>query len=284
MYYLRSFQHAATAFAAAGSAPARVRHVRFFHELRQGAGIEVRSMHLSRALAPYSIGHHLVHGETGVLCASALDLVDGLSPAAADETTAGVIAPRSLAAGPHQVVDTAALLARGLAVTSHLGILNAADFDRSGALTMPAVHSRISDGASHLWGHIGIGPDDFYRNGMGRAQVEMKMTIGAVCRPGDAVRLVSWFGAPGNRTAELCHQLEDAVSGRTLACTSGTMLVLDMDTRRSRPMPPFLVEAIRRGYGDRDRQCGQQDRLPARASVGTPSRAASGNEPKTTQC
>lgn len=246
-YYLRAFQQAAerVALAAGGANPgaacARVRHLRFFRELR---GLE--PMRVGSARAGDGIVHLMRHGTTGALCATALDTGGAAPPGLPLLEDAAAWGPRSIAPGLRPPADTDALLAEGRAALTHVGILRPQEFDHTGAYILNTVLTRVSDGGGNLWQHIGVSPADFYANGLGRAIVELKVGLHGTAEPGAPVRLVSWFEAIAGRTFRLHHQLDDLRTGAAIADAAAVTLVLSLETRRSVDLPAPLREAFAR--------------------------------------
>ncbi|WP_145962916.1 acyl-CoA thioesterase [Mangrovicoccus ximenensis] len=124
-------------------------------------------------------------------------------------------------------------------------MLRPTDFDAAGNLTMEAVQGKVAEGNAPFWMASGLPPDAFYGRGLGRVNVELKIERLGPARPGMPVRLVTWFGPPGSKTVEVCHQLEDLATGAALAAVRAVSLIIDLDSRR----PIGLPGEIRRLLG-----------------------------------
>ncbi len=246
-FYLRAFGHAtAQAAAAAGGADAdaapgpRVTHLRFFRELRANETFTVGSARVAGA-GPYRIAHLLHHGTSGALCTAALVSGEGegraLPPLPPD--LAARVAPRGLPAGAGADAGdvAAALLRAGRATVSHATVLRPADFGPDGEMTAQAVQDRLSDGTGTTWNAAGIEYRDLLGRGLGGAIVEMKLVRHRRAVPGQAVRMVGWLELAGARGLLQRQRMECLATGAALAESALLMLVIDMVTRRSVPLP-----------------------------------------------
>ena len=249
VFYLRAFEAASLrhglASGMAGAPPARVLHLRFVRELGIGDTLRVESRALAAA-EPYDAAHAMRHGATGALAATALELRDGARPGP-EEERAGEAAPRGLPPGAQPPEETAALLAQRRAAISHAGVLEAGAFDAGGALSFAGLQSRVADGNGPLWQHLGVPSEAFHGRGLGRVNVELKLTRHAPAAPGMAVRLVSRVAEAGERSIRLHHQLEELATGRVLGSAAAVALVIDLERRRATAMPADLRAALGRG-------------------------------------
>ena len=247
-YYIRAFQQASERFLAPvigrtpGATTAIVRHVRLFRELHALEAMEVTSDWLPAGFGDYRTVHIMRNVATRAVSACAFDqplYPDRGVPEHQDDLDR--LAPRGLPTGSQAAEDTAALITSGRACISHVGILRPAGFDHTGALSADAIHGCLSDGTGHLWQFSGVGPRDFYDNGLGRAIVEIKISrLGEAMSPGQAIRMVSWFGEISGKTFQLRHQIEDLLSGAPIAAINVVSLVLDMKARRAVALPESL--------------------------------------------
>lgn len=251
MFYMRDIQSASARYAltAQGLAqpkPPHVLHLRFLRELNEGETYRILSSPLPAERAPYTVLHRLRHGTTGALAAVAFEARDDAPEPDPSADDAEALAPRSLPYGAHSPEDSDARIASGAAAVTLAGVIRPFELEADGALSLLAIQTRVSDGNGPLWLHFGVPPEMFYGRGVGRVNVELKVTRHADCAAGSAVRQVSWIGALGSKTVEVCHQLEDLSSGRVLATTSTIALIIDLDRRKATDLPEDIAAALRR--------------------------------------
>jgi acyl-CoA thioesterase FadM len=248
-FYIRAFQQASERFLTTeeqgtpGAASAIVRHVRLFRELRALEAMEITSSWLPDGFGEYRTVHVMRNVATNAISACAFDQPLQLlrKVAQGQDENLDKLMPRGLPSGLQAAEDTAALISAKRACISHIGVLRPASFDHTGALTGGAIHGCLSDGTGHLWQFLGIGPRDFYDNGLGRANVEIKVSrLSEAASPGQAIRLVSWFAGLSSKTFHLRHQIEDLLTGMPLAAISVVSLALDLKARRAVALPEGL--------------------------------------------
>nr|WP_306268237.1 acyl-ACP thioesterase [Pararhizobium sp. IMCC3301] len=217
------------------------RHVRYHREAAAAAMIEVRSAIVQRDGKPAAVRHQMTSEPGHAVIATALDTYqpDALAQISArlqvptvDWDDISNALPRGLDIAPSGE-DSDTSTRSGIA-TYH-GVLHPRDFAADGHLLDRAVISCFTDAAPHAWAAGGIEPAWLQQNKFGRVAVEMKLTYGAVPKPGAIVSLETAFLAVGNTTFTLRHTLTS--SGRIVAYGELVSLMMDLDLRKAVPLP-----------------------------------------------
>ncbi|MFZ1815409.1 MAG: thioesterase family protein [Rhizobiaceae bacterium] len=257
-FYYRAFQQASELLALEvsgqnpGARTAIVRHVRYHRELAEGRPVGVWSGVVGDGEMAGSVVHLLLDLEAGSLAATALDQpgyrAQGATVISAESVAQAI--PRGVKPGPQPPVDTAPLLQGGQALMANSSVVRSFETGPDGDLLSNAIVSRFTDGAPHLWTHAGIDTRWLQEANHGRVAVEMKMTRLNPAREGQALRLVSWVDAMNEKTMSISHQLEEV--GTCLAIATGQViaLVMNLETRKSVPMPRSVIEAFEKQMGD----------------------------------
>lgn len=244
-YYLRSFQSASEIFSllVTGTHPTardtRVRHIRFHRELLVGDVVTVNSARLAGGPLAGQVLHRMVCDDQ--LVATALDSADDTATAGPvwDETATPQGLPRGLPPGPHDPSDppTSSL------VTAISGIVRPDETDHSGDLLMHQAFGHMSGNSNLLLTSIGLTPQRTRETGLNRMAVEAKFTWHGPARAGTALGVKSWISFVTERSFAGRHLLTDLASGQPVATFETCMLPVDLNTRRSVPVPDFLIAA-----------------------------------------
>lgn len=250
-FYSRAFQHASEALSIIhggsnpGAASAVVRHIRYHRELRAADSIRISSARVGSGPFRGCIAHLMHDSQSGGLSATALDrpeyAVEHIRPV--NENAIADALPRGLPADPFVPADSGAMLRDGRAIISNISIVRPFEIDHGGNLLANETVSRITDGAPHVWHHIGVTTDWLKQQGLGRVAVEMKLARMGRCGPGDAIRVVSWLAEVEGRTFVLHHQLETIGNDRIVAASEVRCLVMDLKTRKVARLPEFLAKS-----------------------------------------
>ena len=198
------------------------RHVRYLAELHSGSPTLV----MSRAEDGERLIHHLRHGETGQVCATAVD--------STGETTAtddAFAAPRSVEAGPVAPQDGGALATRYR--------VEPGECDADGRLSDRALIGHFSDGAPGIWLRAGYAMGQLHGRGFGSVVVEMKVSRLSEGRPaaGTTLEMISTVEESGPKTLSIRHFVRDLADGTPRFAAALTALVMDLETRRAVPLP-----------------------------------------------
>ncbi|MGI9399803.1 MAG: thioesterase family protein [Rhizobiaceae bacterium] len=247
-FYFRAFQQAREVFLAettsvTGSKAPEVFHVRYHRELPAAQSITVRTGMIRDGDFAGWLVHSLENSETGELSATCLDSYNGDSshPAALDQEDAVPAMPRGLAHGPQEPVDSANLLTNGSAIISHRSIVRPFETDHENDILFHAIVSRFTDGASHIWTHVGLSTDWLDKNNCGRVAVETRLARLAKVQSGQAIRMVSRVTGRTSKSFEIVHQLENIADGTPVAIGNIRCVIMDLETRKVIPLPDVMT-------------------------------------------
>lgn len=224
----------------------RDRHVRYHAELHAGSTTLTRSAAIAGGAFDGCVVHFLENAETGVLCATALDVASGLDHRCRiGEAEAERALPRSAPAAPLVPIAPDDIRAMGGLVTNR-SILEAGECGPDGAANEQAHVSRISDAAPHTWNRAGVSVEWLKENGLGRVAVEMKITHHMPAKTGDPLTVHSAPHASGTRTVGLRHEIVRESDGAAIASSEVIALILDLTTRKATALPDEISERLAR--------------------------------------
>ena len=113
--------------------------------------------------------------------------------------------------------------------------------DHMGHMNVMWYVGKFDEATWHLFSRIGITPDYMRDEGCGMVAVDQRISYRREVLAGDLVLIRSTLLEARSKVVRFCHQMENAVSGETVATTVLTGVHLDIKTRRSRPMPEALL-------------------------------------------
>lgn len=242
-FYMRAFQNAAETIAMLGgdSNPGgsviRSRHARFHRELLCGAAVLVRSVAIQGGRWDGAIVHLLE--SDGRLSATALDLPGRASRhlPQVPERAVALALPRGLT---HEapVAQDAPVDAR----SAHLGILRPEAYDHTGALMFDELLRYASYAIYDYHAFLGYSPRFTTETGLGRMAVEVRTTLLGQAPAGMGIRSHSWLLQAQGKSFASAHYL-GTPQGNPIAMVEACLLSVDMNTRRSAPVPEFLLAA-----------------------------------------
>lgn len=247
-FYLKNFAEAAEIFALRhkmeripASRP-KVRHVRYLHELRNASSIAIKSAFISDGEYQGHIIHLLENVSENVVSASSLDTCDN-PPAGLPSVESKDIAfalPRGIPAGflPEQALET--LISENKAIISYFGIIQPAQCNADGEMLAQQYISHLSDGAPHIWSHVGVTTEFLDQHNYGRVAIEMKLSIIEPVRVGAAIEIVSFCHGMSEKIFTMRHQMRDLETGKAYATAQVINLIMDLEKRKSVPVPDFV--------------------------------------------
>ncbi|MFK5977273.1 MAG: thioesterase [Rhizobiaceae bacterium] len=246
-FYFKNFAEAAEVFALrhkmdrlSASCP-KVRHVRYLRELRNASSIAVKSAIISDGEHQGRILHLLENVDEDVVSAAALDTCDNPSgelPTVKSEEVAFAL-PRGIPAQylPEQPLDE--LLNENKAVTSKYGIIQPAHCGINGEMLPQHYISHLTDGAPHVWNHIGLTTDFLDKHNYGRVAMEMKLSVITPAKVGAAIEIISFCQGMSEKTFTIHHQIRDIETGKAYATVQIINLIMDLEKRKAVPVPDF---------------------------------------------
>jgi acyl-CoA thioester hydrolase len=119
------------------------------------------------------------------------------------------------------------------------------ELDPGGRLALPHYIHRFSAANGHAIAAFGLTPDYMRAERRGFSTFEFQLTLDGALRAGDPVRVRSALVHVGNSSMRLLHVMTNERSGRTVATLEQSGVHLDMDARKSAPLPDALRERAR---------------------------------------
>lgn len=248
-FYARSFHFAHEAVLAENGDMAlarptlRSRHIRFHHELRAGAAVEIRSLRLPPPISSMGSATTLLHRleANGQICATAIDLLHPDSPVPQHlpylpPNSASSHMPRGLDTGSH-ALSLQSLIAA--APPRPITTIACSDLDASGGLRSESVARLVSTSSHHQLDGIGLTRAYSETCRINRMNAELRMTMG---QPVTAGRILYGQSAVVGSTQTsfiTAHRLSLA-DGSMVAIVELCLLMVDLDSRKVVPVPEFL--------------------------------------------
>ena len=236
--------------------------VRFLAEARPGAPLAIRggvTRHDETGLTAALVLDHRSKGRPAALFSVRLDHVDPTTGAvfpwasrtleALDRSSCAMPpehAPRSLTDDAPADISLDAAVALGMEAVAR-GMINPAETDMSGRMRFEHGFGKISDSVVHFdrafaeeW--------ESYRSGeplrAASAVLEARLIFRRLPKAGDGWRLHSGVNFANEKIRRLVHWVCDAETGRGLWSMETVTGVLDLETRRLRPVVPDVVAAL----------------------------------------
>jgi len=215
----------------------RCDHIRFHRELRAGDMFRVTSYASGRHKNGLTLSHTLINAATAELSATLICQTD---------------LPSDLDPGPYLPLDDEAL-PRGIPEASSLpriqlddqaayylipiyqGVVHPEHCDETGLMRQQHIMARFSDGAAHLWHHVGFDRDTMLKARRGTVVLEMRLDRLADVRAGTVLVGKSAIVEVMGRVLRFAHFLFDAGTGALVATGEAAAVMLDLDARKTVP-------------------------------------------------
>jgi acyl-CoA thioester hydrolase len=212
-------------------------HVRFHRELRAGDIYSVTSAVSGTGEGGLTLSHLMHNSATGILAATLTSQTD---------------LPVHLETGPYEALNEEAL-PRGVPGASSLphlqlddqasaslipiyqGVVHPEHCDETGLMRQQHIMARFSDGAAHLWQHVGFDRDTMIKARRGTVVLEMRLDRLADVRAGTVLIGKSAMVEVMGRVLRFAHFLFDASTGAPVATGEAAAVLLDLDARKTVP-------------------------------------------------
>jgi acyl-CoA thioesterase FadM len=231
-YYFQRFGDAGrAALESFGLEPARFAtaevYVRYLRELRAGDLMHVESAVIGVDDEGFTAGHKLFNSETGDVAATVEHRFVGKAGAVRPVAWDGAARARR----PRPVsLDGFAEAARD--------VVKPPDIDETGRLALPAYIHRFSAANGHAAARFGMTPGYMRDARRGFSTFEFLLALGSPdVRAGDVVRVRSALVHVGSSSMRLYHRMTNERTGDEIATLEQSGVHLDMDARRSTPLP-----------------------------------------------
>lgn len=218
-----------------------IRHVRFIRELRSNIGYSISSTVIADGPYAGNIIHLLKNESDGLISASALDTANtGLNAPSSASQDLEPFLPRGVEFSQKVPTDLDSLLISNQAIDACYFVVRPLHCDSAGYMLSQYYVSCFTDGAPHIWDHIGLTTPWLEERGYGRIAMEMKVCILKPAPSDTPLRLVTWTTYPGGKTFRIHHQIVDIEGKTTFATAEVVSLIMDLAERKSVPLPDFL--------------------------------------------
>ncbi len=131
------------------------------------------------------------------------------------------------------------------AMETYRGVVYPWHCDHMGHMNVMWYTGKFDEATWALFAAVGITPGAMRDGGRGMVAVEQHVTYRRELLAGDVVAVRSWFLEVREKVLRFRHEMRDAVTGEVSAECEFTGVHLDTATRRSRPLPPEVVERAR---------------------------------------
>ena len=130
------------------------------------------------------------------------------------------------------------------------GLAHPEQCDTDGLMRQQFIMARFSDGAAHLWHHVGFDRETMLKARRGTVVLEMRLDRLADIRSGTVLVAKSAIVEVMGKVLRFAHFLFDGLSGDLLATGEASAVLLDLDARKTvafseterAGLAPFLME------------------------------------------
>jgi acyl-CoA thioesterase FadM len=229
-------------------------YVRYLAELRAGDILHVMSGVIEVESTGLRLGHKLFDSDGGRLCATVEQRVALVDVAAGRGRRSPIALPAAQrAAAERRRIDwDGAPRERRPEPAGLEGFRDSArdtirpwEVESSGEAALPAYIHRFSAANGHATAAFGLGPSYMRDQRRGFSTFEFQLEILSGLRAGDLVHVKSALLHVGTSSMRLLHKMFDGRSGELSATLEQLGVHLDMDARRSTPLPDTIREKAR---------------------------------------
>ena len=202
-------------------------------ELRQRDIYRIETTLIGSGEAP-TIGHKLLHADTGVLCTTMQQSLTGVTlagPAAAWDGD-----PPEVRSVPGDKAGW---------VRASVDMVRPEEADWAGNLSLAGYIHRFSTANSFAMAAFGMTPQYLTEARVGLSTFEFQLTFHTEARPGDLLDVETCIAHLGNTSMRFYHRMRNAETGADIAGLSQFGVHLHLDQRRPTPIPDALREKAR---------------------------------------
>jgi acyl-CoA thioesterase FadM len=217
-------------------------HATFQHELRAGAGFHILTAVAGMDSLALRLGHQVVDSTTGTTVTWFMETfaLPETSPEATRRKLASSCVPWPGPKAADRPVPGAAhgpLTARDRVKAWEIG--------EDGTMSLPAHIHRFSAAAQQTLAAIGMTAAYMQEQKRGFSTFELDLTRVGEARTGDIINVTTAFSHLGKSSLSLAHRMT-AAGGREIAFLVQSGVHLDMDARRSTPIPDELRASMQK--------------------------------------
>ncbi|MEQ9519737.1 MAG: thioesterase family protein [Parvibaculum sp.] len=236
-FYVAAGSDATRLYAAAqghvGPIIARSDHIRFYRELRVGDIFTCHTVPVARDDEGVTLCHALTNRGTGELAATIITCTAFDDTASALTALPAEAAPRSIPAQSElpslQLDDEAA----AKLIPIYQGMVHPEHCDESGQMRQQFLISRFSDGAAHLWHHVGFDRDAMLNAKRGAVVLEMRVDRLASIEAGRPLMVKSAIVNVTGKVLHFAHFLFDVATGALLGTGEAAAVLFDLEKRKT---------------------------------------------------
>ena len=118
--------------------------------------------------------------------------------------------------------------------------VSAWEVDHTGVMPPRFFFSRMASGVPYLMGQMGLDRPYMVANGYGRAAVGYRIKYLRWSRAGDCIELRSGIGLVREKNWRFRHAFVDAADGEIICLSEAVIVLFDLATRRSVPLPTAI--------------------------------------------
>jgi acyl-CoA thioesterase FadM len=217
-------------------------HATFQHELRAGSAFHILSAVTGVTARELQLGHQVVDSTTGntVTWLAETHALPEALPAAKRQELAALSLPWP---GPKVPEPSRPPQAQGM--LSARDRVKPWEIDEDGTMSLPAHVHRFSAGAMQALTAVGMTGAYMHEQRRGYSTFEMDLARVGAAKVGDIVDVTTSVAHLGNSSLRFAHRMTGP-GGREIALLVQSGVHLDMDARRSAPIPEELRASIKR--------------------------------------
>lgn len=119
------------------------------------------------------------------------------------------------------------------------------EVDHTGVMAPRFFFTRMAQGVPHLLGQMGLDRPYMIDNGLGRAAVGYRIAYRRWPKAGDCIELCSGIGLVREKSWRFRHAFVDVADGEILCVSEAVIVLFDLTTRRSAPLPQEIRDKAR---------------------------------------
>ena len=208
-------------------------HIRFYRELRVGDIFTSHTQAVARDEDGLTLCHRLTNRGTGELAATLVTRTRFDDETVALDVLPDDAAPRSITARsalPSFSLDSPAA---DRLIPIYQGMVHPEQCDETGQMRQQFLISRFSDGAAHLWHHVGFDRDAMLRARRGAVVLEMRVDRLAPMTAGTPLVVKSAIVNVAGKVLHFAHFMFDAASGALIGTGEAAAVLFDLEARKT---------------------------------------------------
>ena len=210
-------------------------HIRFHRELRAGDIFTCDTKVVGKTASGLTLAHEIYNRSTTDLAATIVSQTN--IPAIRHE---GALEALNDMARPRSIDVRSQLPALNLReekaqsiIPIYQGVAHKEHCDEAGAMRQQFIMARFSDGAAHLWHHVGFDRDAMMKARRGTVVLEIRVDRLADIPAGTVLVAKSAIIGVAGKVLTFAHFLFDSATGALVASGEAAAVLLDLDARKT---------------------------------------------------